>query len=242
MFNDSSLYRNGYYFPEATVIDVEMWDFIDKVVYINLDHRTDRNEHMKQVTKTFGDKVIRFSAIKHDNGSIGCSMSHIEVLKIAIRENWDNILVLEDDVQWNSFEGGYQILKKLASNPYDVIMLGGSFVSYNQQDYKLASCNTTTAFLVNRHYMQTLLSNFEESLFHLIREPNMAHYYALDQYFMRLQKKDNWYIVQPPLMYQIPNHSDTVNRFMDYREYMNVPIQPVATPNFILKRIRTLNS
>ena len=97
------------------ILNIEhKWNFIDKVVYINLDHRTDRNEHMKRMTKTFRDKVSRFSAIRNERGIIGCSMSHIEVLKIAIRENYENILILEDDAEWNEFEQGYITLKKLA--------------------------------------------------------------------------------------------------------------------------------
>ena len=221
-YNDATLYTDDYYFPEATIVSVDMWDFIDKVVYINLDHRTDRNEHMKEITTTFGDKVSRFSAIKTDYGLIGCCMSHISVLKNAIENNYKNILVIEDDAEWNNFEEGYQILKNLASKPYDVIMLGGSFVSYNSETYKLHSAKTTTGYLVDKHYMQTLLSNFEEGLSYLIKDYSIFFNYALDAYWNRLQQKDNWFIVQPPLMYQTPSYSDICNTYADYRSLMNV--------------------
>lgn len=223
-YNNSKMYTVDYYFPEATIVSVEKdtWPFIDKVVYINLDHRMDRNEHMKQVTQTFGDKVSRFSAIKTEYGAIGCSISHIQVLKMAIQNNWNNILILEDDVEWNNFEQGYAILNKLASNPYDVIMLGGSFVSYNSDTYKLYSAKTTTAYLVNKHYMRTLLSNFEEGLQKFISEPSKCELYAIDTYVHSMQHRDNWFIVQPPLVYQKPSYSDICNADVDYRSLMNI--------------------
>ena len=221
-FNDGSLYTNGFYFPEATIVDVGMWDFVDKVVYINLDHRTDRNEHMKRVTETFGNKVSRFSAVKMHNGAFGCSMSHISVLRLAIKNNWNNILIMEDDAEWHNFQRGYNTLKRLASNPYDVIMLGGSFVSCNNETYRLHRALTTTAYLVNKHYMPVLLANFEEGLRKFLASPSQPGLYALDTYNNTLQQVDNWYIVHPPLLYQTPTFSDVENRFVDYTSLMGV--------------------
>jgi GR25 family glycosyltransferase involved in LPS biosynthesis len=201
---------------------IEKWNFVDKVAYINLDNRLDRNEHMKIMTSTFGNKVTRFSAIKTQYGAIGCTLSHIFVLKTAIRENYENILILEDDADWNNFEHSYKILEELASMPYDVIMLGGSFVSYDSENFKLNTCQTTTGYLVNKHYMQTLVSNFEESVLYLSQNPTNECSYALDMYWHRLQRQDNWLIVQPPLVYQKPGYSDICRADVDYRCIMNV--------------------
>jgi glycosyl transferase family 25 len=226
------------------MIATAIWDFVDKVVYINLDHRTDRNEHMKQIIPIFGDKVSRFSAIKNDKGAIGCTMSHISVLKNAIENNYENILVLEDDMEWNNFEDGYQTLKKLASKPYDVIMLGGSFVSYNSETYKLNSAKTTTGYLVNKHYMQTLLSNFEEGLSYLSKDYSMLFDHALDAHWNRLQQKDNWFIVQPPLIYQAPSYSDICQTYADYRPLMNIQSTPETvslTKRHIIRFLKSFN-
>ena len=239
-FNDSNFYKNGYYFPESTIVDVGMWNFIDKIVYINLDHRTDRNEHMKHMTHTFGDKVSRFSAVKTPYGLIGCCISHIMILKDAIEHNYNNILVLEDDAMWNNFEQGYQLLRNLASNPYDVILLGGSFVDYNKDTYKLHSAKTTTGYLVNKHYMRTLLSNFEEGLSYLIKDYSIFFDYALDAYWNRLQQKDNWFIVQPPLVYQKPSYSDICNAQVDYRPLMNVEHTQIQPKQSLVRFLKSL--
>ena len=106
----------------------ESFGFVDKIVYINLAQRKDRDQHIRAQLKQVGipdNKIVRFDAIKHDRGQIGCTLSHIAVLKMAIREGWSNMLVLEDDALWSSFESGYKIfLESWAS--HDVVVLGGT--------------------------------------------------------------------------------------------------------------------
>lgn len=192
-----------------------MWEFVDKVVYINLNERTDRNTHMVRMTKAFGDKVIRFPAIRHSPGNIGCTKSHIAILKMAIENGWNNVLILEDDSEWNEYYLGYSKLAKIVQSHYDVILLGGTSVSYYPDSLRLASAQTTTAYMVNRQYMPTLLANFEEGLSNLIDSGNgPAH--AIDMYWKQLQSRDTWYIVVPSLVYQMPGYSDIENATMDY--------------------------
>jgi hypothetical protein len=63
---------------------INLNDILQNHYYINLDHRTDRNEStIKELRKLGIHNPHRFSAIKKDNGAIGCYMSHLEVLKLA---------------------------------------------------------------------------------------------------------------------------------------------------------------
>lgn len=189
------------------------WSFIDKVVYINLDDRIDRKEHMEKFIKPFGDKVIRMSAIKNENGSLGCSMSHIVVLKMAIQNQWKNILVLEDDCEWNKYEVGYKNLVNLVKNPYDVILLGGSFSKYDSKTSKLFLSCATSSYLVNSHYYEKLLNNFELGCQQLNNTREFQ--YLLDRYWNILIEIDNWFIVLPNLIYQKADFSSIENKFID---------------------------
>lgn len=192
-----------------------MWEFIDKVVYINLDKRPDRNEHMKKMTSTFGDKVIRFEAIEDTHGYLGCARSHIGLLELAIQENWKNVLVLEDDAEWNNLEENYERLERLSTLDYDILLLGGVAVIKDNND-KVYSSQTTASYLIQNHYYQTLLANFKEAYECLKREGYGM--FAIDQYWKQLQKKDKWYIVSNPCMiYQKPDYSDIENAYVDYR-------------------------
>ena len=69
--------------------------------YINLEHRIDRKISTINELKKIGIKEPnRFNAIKNDNGLIGCCMSHLEVLKLAKKKDWDYVTVFEDDVEF----------------------------------------------------------------------------------------------------------------------------------------------
>lgn len=197
-----------------------MWEFIEKVVYINLAKRSDRNEHMKEMTKIFGDKVIRFEAIEETPGYLGCARSHIGVLELAIQENWKNVLVLEDDAEWNCIEKSYKKLEALSTRTYDVILLGGVAVHKNTVD-KVYSSQTATSYLIQNHYYTTLLSNFKEAYTGLLEEGYGK--FAIDQHWKKLQKQDTWYILSEPCMiYQRPDYSDIEQTHVDYRSAFQV--------------------
>jgi len=190
------------------LINSEKFSFIEKVVYINLSKRNDRKEHMKNILSIFPqEKIVRFNAIENKKGAIGCSQSHIGVIKMAIKKKWENCLVLEDDAIWNRFEEGYNLFNNLFKKDFDVIVLGGYLPVYDKKTYKLESCSCAGAYFVKKHYYKTLLDNFEEGLSKFYLE----HYgNAVDVYWIHLMKKDNWYIVYPQLFLQKDDYSDIV--------------------------------
>lgn len=62
---------------------------------INLDKRSDRWEKINHIFKNFN--LVRVSAVEHNEGYIGCFMSHQKCLRYAKEHNMDYIIVLEDD-------------------------------------------------------------------------------------------------------------------------------------------------
>jgi glycosyl transferase family 25 len=191
-----------------------MFEFVEKIVYINLEHRTDRKVQIEEVLKDVSEKVIRFNAIKESHGGIGCTKSHIAVLEMAIKEGWKNYLVVEDDAIWNRFEVGYPILEKLSQNSYDVIVLGAVVQSMDRNSYKLYSGHTTTSYMVNSKYYNTLLKNFKEGLDGFLTTGHY-HNYAIDQYWKRIQPSHDWYCVAPSLLIQREGFSDIENRVLN---------------------------
>lgn len=210
-----------------------MWEFVDKVIYINLDHREDRKEAMQfflQEGCVPSDKVIRFSAIKEIPGSIGCTKSHINCLKLAIENNWKNVLILEDDLEWINFEENYKKLKDIiTSQTYDVCLLGGTYLK-TTAPYKINMAVSTTAYIVNSHYYTTLLSNFEIGLSKKLSSypkkrisfipvdemdrikflKNKHHEFNIDIYWIKLQLKDNWIGMIDPMCKQTDSYSDVL--------------------------------
>jgi glycosyl transferase family 25 len=198
-----------------------MFEFIEQVVYINLDHRLDRRiEIEKELSQYFPiEKITRFSAIRHDHGGVGCTKSHIAVLEMAKQKGWKNYLVVEDDAIFSNFGKGYPLLEKLVAAPFDVITLGTVFAKYTP-DYKLLSGQTTTSYIVQSHYYDTLLQNFREGLNGFLLTGNYPMY-SIDQYWKRIQPRDNWFCVIPSLMIQRAGYSDIERHVIDNGRYFS---------------------
>lgn len=201
--------------------------FVDKIVYINLQKRNDRKKLLEnELNIIIDEKIIRFNAILDNNGCIGCTKSHISVLKMCIFYNWTNCLIIEDDMLWNNFNESYRILNELYKNEFNVILLGGINVKYDLSNYKLISAITTTAYLVNKNYYVKLLNNFEEGLNKFIRCENKElrkSVYTVDQYWKHLQYKDNWFIVVPCLSFQRDGYSDITKKYVsDWKRFFKI--------------------
>ena len=194
-------------------MESSVFDFIEKVVYINLAKRTDRREHMENFIKPFGDKVIRFEAIEHHVGSIGCSKSHVSVIEMAIEKNWKNILVLEDDAEWNINKKALEEFNTLSKNNFDVLLLGGTYTKFDKNTHKLSYGCSTHAYIVNNHYFSTILQNFRESV--VLYNEFGSEEFHIDQHWNLLMPNDKWFITIPSLVYQHDGYSDVR---MAYRE------------------------
>jgi glycosyl transferase family 25 len=197
-----------------------MFDVIQHVVYINLDERIDRRKHIEgQLSRAFPlERIQRFPAIKAVNGAVGCSRSHIAVLELAKASGWTNVLIIEDDFTWNNYEKGAPVLEALLTKPFDVIVLCGAYVACDPTDYRLKSCQTTTAYVVSQEYYDTLIANYKEGLA-LFESTGDYPKYALDQYWKRLQTVGQWFIVRPNLGFQLPGYSNVEGKPVNYLRF-----------------------
>jgi len=194
-----------------------MFEFIEKVVYINLEDRPDRRAEIEDELAVFPkEKVVRFNAIREKNGNHGCSKSHIGALQMAADNGWENVLIMEDDCKWNKFETGYKILEQLATKPYDVISLGGLGGFIDEKTYKAHGFQTCTSYLVSKHYYPKLLNNFKSGLEKLIVEDVYHGINCIDQHWKLIQEEDSWFRILPHLVYQRPSFSDINKKFVDY--------------------------
>jgi len=198
------------------------FDFIDKILYINLDIRPDRNEEILEQFKRANvplGKVLRIEAVYiPDKPALGCTASHIKCLEYAIENNLKNVLILEDDFNFNmnNYKEGFSSISKL--NNWDVVMISGNFLKVYKIYYfhKVVNAQTTSGYLVNNHYFKKLLSNYKES-YDLLNKRYIPALYAIDIYFKRLQPNDNWYRYYKQLGYQRPSYSNITNKKTAYK-------------------------
>jgi glycosyl transferase family 25 len=199
---------------------------MEHAFYINLDSRPDRKQYMEDHLKTVGIHAERFKAVKLTNGALGCSMSHLKLLELAKKNNWDSILIMEDDIQFLNPVIFMQQLKRFlhVHKTFDVLLIAGNnvppFTKIDDTCVKVTRCQTTTGYLVKNHYFDTLIQNFREGIKNLMKTPENHVLYAVDKYWFRLQERDNWYLIIPLTVTQREDYSDIEKRMTNYSRSM----------------------
>jgi GR25 family glycosyltransferase involved in LPS biosynthesis len=203
-------------------------DNIDSILYINLEHRPDRNEHIINEIKKLDPTLSKTHRINAEyvptNGGLGCSLSHIKALEFFLEHpEWNTCMILEDDFTFtltNEFDR--PILEMInMSPPFDMILLayGHDDLSYeittSSYIHKVRSSQTTSGYIVHRNYANTLLQNFKESS-SLIIKHGVHHEACLDQYWKRIMPKGVWYMYHTRIGYQYANYSDIEQRYQNY--------------------------
>jgi glycosyl transferase family 25 len=193
---------------------------IDKVIFINLAKRTDRLAVLEGELSRMNIQAERFEAIEHEYGLIGCLESHLEVLKLAKKRGYKNILILEDDIEFLvTPEEFYKELTQFFSSKvsYDVVMLGYNIQKsspMNSQLLKIQSASTASAYLVSRSIYDQLISLYTRSL--VMFRKTRDNWYANDKIWRELQPYTKWFAFQKRLVKQRAGFSDTTGRIEDY--------------------------
>jgi glycosyl transferase family 25 len=199
---------------------------IKHAFYINLLSRPDRKTHVEEQLINIGIKPERFNAIRMDNGAIGCSMSHLKLLETAKLNNWEHILIVEDDILFTDPNLFVEQFNKFLSNnkDFDVALIAGNNLPpYRRIDdscVQVTHCQTTTGYLVKRHYYDTLINNYKDGILHLMKEPYNHTLYAIDKYWFNLQAIHKWYLITPLSVTQREDYSDIEKRPTNYTPAM----------------------
>jgi len=194
--------------------------------YINLLSRPDRKIHVENQLKNIGVNAERFHAIKMPNGALGCSLSHLKLIETAKANNFEHILIVEDDIFFTQPNVFINQFNKFLSNhkKFDVALIAGNncppFNEIDDTCVQVRRCQTTTCYLVQQHYYDKLITNFREGINKLIREPNNHVLYAIDKYWFNLQAIDKWYLIIPLTVTQREDYSDIEKRHTNYSNCM----------------------
>lgn len=214
---------------------------IKHCLYINLASRPDRRQHIEEELRGVGLNPIRFNAIKLKNGRIGCSMSHLKCLQIAKKNNWSHVMICEDDLKilnrqtfinnMNTFfrmhgdgDGDGDGDNSSANSTWNVLLLAGNNVPpYKKIDdtcIQVSHCQTTTGYIVKMSYYDTLIDNIRTGIENLMKMPDQHIIYAIDKYWIKLQKQHTWYMLAPVVAVQREDYSDIEERKTNYESIM----------------------
>lgn len=197
-------------------------DKIDKILFINLNHRTDRLKQIKSEFKKMSfpeNKIERISAVNEKyNGHIGCCKSHIKAMKLIIKNNYKYTMVFEDDfvftVKRSKFSANLNSFFNKYNDSWDIIQLASVYNNTKDTDIefikKVNRASTSSAYIINNKFAKVLLNDLENSLTKM--EKDMKDFnrkndfklkkkhttrFALDQHWNNLQKKSQWFLFKP---------------------------------------------
>jgi GR25 family glycosyltransferase involved in LPS biosynthesis len=195
---------------------------IQHALFINLESRKDREIELMDEFKKLDIPIHRMNAIQLKNKRVACSMSHLKCLEKAKNNNWDHVLIVEDDIQFLNPTIFIENLNQFLSSEikWDVLLFAGNnvppYTKYSDFCVKVNKCQTTTGYLVLNHYYDTLIKNIKEGITLLIKTPNDHFFYAIDKHWLSLQEKDNWFLITPLTVIQREGFSDIENKNTNY--------------------------
>lgn len=206
---------------------------VEQIYYINLDKRTDRNEHIISNVLPWlnADKNIiqRISAVDTtdqptpDKRATGCTLSHLKVFEDVLKNNYKYFMVLEDDFTPIIDSSELEIrINKLFANFLD---FDGCQLSYNER------CNgavkkiddtfdtgiriqTTSSYIMNIDFCKKIKPVFEDSVKKLQKGCRYKQY-ACDVVWKPYQKFGRWLLTRCGK--QLTGFSDIEKRNVNYR-------------------------
>jgi GR25 family glycosyltransferase involved in LPS biosynthesis len=206
-----------------------MSQFIDKIIYINLDKREDRRKEIENELNNYGfTNYERFSAYETSGfGALGCANSHLQALKIARERGYKNVLIMEDDFMFIlSKEEVESTLEKLfdpdKNIKFDVCMCSyklndGNIIENEPFLTKVKDAQTASGYIVNQHYYDTIIELYKNT--NVLLDTTRQHWlYANDQSWKVLQPNSDWFCFTKRFGIQRPGFSDNANAYMDYND------------------------
>jgi glycosyl transferase family 25 len=191
---------------------------INKIVYINMDARTDRKSILLREFERVGfpdDKIMRFPASSyHGCANTGCLLSHANALEMAYNMNFQNVLILEDDFVFiddtqkihNDIKSFFEL-----KIDWDVVMFTtcAAVVSENTNSLisRISSSGNGAGYLVNRPMMLELSTLFKANVENLFS--TKQHWiYQNDILWKTIMATSQWYMFNHYLGYQKEGYSD----------------------------------
>ena len=198
--------------------------------YINLKHREDRNNHIKNniLKYDFFNKLNRFNAVKHSKGYIGCGLSHLFIFNKLKKLNDKYYIIIEDDLEifnQHKFKTFIKMFDKIKDNKsWDLITLTPYYFKKHNIQNKIMNkygfergynIQTTSGYIIKKDFIKYLEKSFKISVVNLSKNKKY-NIYSIDQYWKHLQLKHNFYRFKFNFAKQLINYSDIENKVVYY--------------------------
>lgn len=195
---------------------------------INLDKRTDRWYQIKKLFKNSSINLIRVSAIKKNDGHLGCGLSFMKIVRYAKENNLKSVLIFEDDnMPLDNFDSRWLTIKKWLDNNLDkweIYNGGARFLDWQTYNKKVPNINNYDVklfhkinhneylfkndLIVSTNWMYINFNCYDKLLKWLDIQTNIRFLVPIDQYINN-SKNFNCVFSIPQLALQYNSKSDT---------------------------------
>jgi hypothetical protein len=143
--------------------------------YINLDRRTDRNEHIiKNLDEFKITGVDRYSArCDSETPQLNLVNSNFDLYKKFLNTNAETLLVLEDDCKFlpSLKQDTEEIFENIYNTDWDLFWLGcvnrKQPLFYKNKCYKVSSVSYSQSYIIKRRMAEDILKYFDPNWCHL---------------------------------------------------------------------------
>jgi hypothetical protein len=204
-------------------------DKINKVFYINLDKRGGRRKQIEEelATKFLFNNAERFAGILSEPGIHGCTMSHICLFRKMILNNWDTMMVFEDDAKLLTSRQDIDkyINVFLQDDKLDILCLGnscGNNTPYNDLMNRCFNTQTSSCYVLKKKFVKELLECYfgdpAESMTYPENSTDLGlHIGSIDTSWFPLQQTHYFMMPKIRQVIQRPSYSDITHRMADYK-------------------------
>jgi len=215
------------------------WSVFDKVIYINLKARHDRKERIKKELRSLGvppHLIYRVEATRHLVGQIGRARAHLTAVETAIAEGWGNILILEDDMIFDSRAEAKErlnaFLQTLRGIDWHCALLSSRYrkvipLKSTDRIVKPVEAMSACAYAVHGDYRATMRACFATATGNLLKGGNPDDY-ALENAWLPLMQQHRWIGIYPVAGHPAPGMSDTEGCDVDHTEHFYKELAVIA--------------
>jgi glycosyl transferase family 25 len=206
---------------------------IDKFLYINLDKRTDRNEHIIKELERFHvpkDKIIRLPAFESQKGAYGCAMSHMKAMELFKESNDKIWCILEDDHYFTqSYEETNELINNFIENEnYDTML--GCYCNVRGNNLndgifrRITQSSMTSFYIVKKNVCDALIASNKQSARTLNPRYGMKGGTPCDFMWNHLMKVFVFVAPHKPFGSQIIDYSDIRKKVMNYSTFVGLKV------------------
>ena len=203
------------------------FDYIEDAYYINLDSRTDRKELFEKRTNEIGlaikrSKAFQYAPDEFDSDDpnwykkLSCTMSHINLIRMAKGRGLKNLWIFEDDCVFanNFIEEAQKCVDELKDLEWDIFYFGAHIVEDSipatENIVKIISAWGAHCYVINHTFYDKILKY----------DPQCGIIDGL--YFNHTPEDKNFYMAKKLLVYQDDDSiSDLWGKKEGYKIYID---------------------